>query len=69
MQTIYVVEDEDNIRELVTYALQNADFKVIQFKDGRNLHAHCLKEMPDLIIFRHYAALSRWDQSIRAIKS
>lgn len=50
MQTIYVVEDEDSIRELVTYALQNAGFKVIQFKDGRNLHAHCLKEMPDLII-------------------
>lgn len=50
LQTIYVVEDEDSIRELVAYALQNSGFNVVQLKDGRDLLPLSLQDNPDLII-------------------
>jgi two-component system alkaline phosphatase synthesis response regulator PhoP len=45
---IYTIEDEDNIRELLIYALKNAGFNAVGFSDGRSFFAE--KETPDLIL-------------------
>jgi two-component system alkaline phosphatase synthesis response regulator PhoP len=45
---IYTIEDEDNIRELLLYALKNAGFNAVGFSDGRSFFA--AKELPDLIL-------------------
>jgi len=53
MADIFVVEDEEDIRELVMYALTSAGFKASGFEDGGGFF-DCLekggKEMPDLVI-------------------
>lgn len=50
MQTIYIVEDDDSIRELVTYALQNSGFKVTELVDGDDLLSLCQENQPDLLL-------------------
>lgn len=50
MQTIYIVEDDTNIRELVAYALQNAGYEVKQFPSGQGLLETCHQEVPDMVI-------------------
>ncbi|MFY9282700.1 MAG: response regulator transcription factor [Miniphocaeibacter sp.] len=50
MHNIYVVEDEDNIRDLVVYALNNSGFKAIGLLGYKELKNEILKKKPDLII-------------------
>ena len=50
MKTIYLVEDEDNIRDLVVYALDNSGFKAEGFPDGDLFMEAIKKETPDLIL-------------------
>lgn len=47
---IYIVEDDDNIRELETYALKNSGYEVMEFYDGTNLIEQCMQRRPSLII-------------------
>ncbi len=47
---ILVVDDEPNIRELITDTLTAADFEVLEARDGREALTLSAKEMPDLII-------------------
>lgn len=50
MQTIYIVEDDDPIRELVTYALQNSGFEVVGLMNGDGLLSLCQETQPDLLL-------------------
>lgn len=50
MQKIFIVEDEENIRELISYALKNSGFEIAAFSDGENVVEKVLKELPDLIV-------------------
>ena len=50
MPKIYIVEDDDNIRELVLYALQNADFTVQGFECSRDFDKALETELPDLVL-------------------
>lgn len=50
MKTILVAEDDDNIRELLTYALENSGFQVVAFPDGAQVLDAALKTVPNLII-------------------
>lgn len=50
MRKIYLVEDEDNIRDLVVYALDNSGFKAEGFPDGDLFMEAIKKETPDLIL-------------------
>ncbi|QQK08543.1 response regulator transcription factor [Miniphocaeibacter halophilus] len=50
MYNIYVVEDEDNIRDLVVYALNNSGFKAVGLLGYKELEKELLKKTPDLII-------------------
>ena len=39
MATIYIVEDDVNIREIERYALKNGGFDVVEFERGSDLSA------------------------------
>ena len=50
MQTIFVVEDDDSIREMLLYALSSAGFQARGFSDGSALAAGMAQEAADLLL-------------------
>ena len=50
MALIYLVEDDIDIRELETYALQNSDLEVQSFADSTGLYEAIGKRIPDLVL-------------------
>lgn len=50
MKLIYCVEDDLGIRELITCALNTADFEVKGFEDYQELSLALKKKLPDLIL-------------------
>lgn len=50
MIKIYCVEDEENIRELIVYALKNSGFDVKGFEDSKGLYLGIDESLPDLIL-------------------
>lgn len=50
MQSIIVVEDDENVRELVIYALNNNGFKANGFENSKELYKELNNTLPDLII-------------------
>jgi two-component system alkaline phosphatase synthesis response regulator PhoP len=49
-QTIYVVEDEIHIQQLIKYNLESNGFKVTVFDSGEALLSNCFDKVPDLFI-------------------
>jgi two-component system alkaline phosphatase synthesis response regulator PhoP len=47
---IYIVEDEENIRELVAYTLQNTGFEARGFSNGRDFLEAVRERAPDLAL-------------------
>ena len=47
---IYIVEDDENIRDLESYALKSSGFICECFSDGASFFAACRKELPELIL-------------------
>lgn len=50
MASIFLVEDEDNIRELVYYALKSEGYKVTAFDSSINFWKHIAIDTPSLIL-------------------
>lgn len=50
MPVIYIVEDDLDIREMESYALQNSGFQTRAFTLGKEMFAAIEKELPDLIL-------------------
>lgn len=50
MPLIYCVEDDENIRELVGYALRSQDFEVETFADSKEFWPALEKRMPALLL-------------------
>lgn len=50
MPLIYCVEDDENIRELVGYALRSQDFEVETFADSREFWPALENRMPALLL-------------------
>ncbi|MCL1790854.1 MAG: response regulator transcription factor [Peptococcaceae bacterium] len=50
MVSVFVVEDDDSIREMLVYALNSAGFQVRGFADGFDFEAALLQEAPDLVL-------------------
>lgn len=50
MQKIYIVEDDDNIRELVSYALTSADYEAHSFESGESFNKALKTLLPDLVL-------------------
>jgi two-component system alkaline phosphatase synthesis response regulator PhoP len=49
-EMIYYVEDDQNIRELACYALEQAGFETVGFADAGGFIAACKKRRPSLIL-------------------
>lgn len=49
-QRIYAVDDEEAIRELYRYALEDAGFEAVCFPDGQSLLDAVQKQRPDLVL-------------------
>ena len=47
---IYYVEDDTSIRELVLYALKNAEFQVMGFENAASFYKRMKEQQPDLIL-------------------
>lgn len=50
MALIYCVEDDENIRELVGYALRSQDFEVETFADGKDFWKAVQQRVPALVL-------------------
>jgi len=50
MHKILIIEDEANIRELISYNLINNNYKVLEAEDGLQGLETAIKEKPDLIL-------------------
>ena len=50
MRTIYTVEDDIGIREVITYALRSAGYDVEGFDNGDDVIAAMSRKLPDLIL-------------------
>lgn len=50
MATIYLVEDEANIRELVVYTLTASGYEALGFADAPAFYAQLEKQTPDLVL-------------------
>jgi two-component system alkaline phosphatase synthesis response regulator PhoP len=50
LKQIFIVEDDDNIREIVAYALSSAEFQTEGFSDGASFFDAVVKERPALVI-------------------
>ena len=50
MNKIFCVEDDPNIRELISYTLTSSDFDVESFENGALFFERIQKEMPDLVL-------------------
>ncbi len=50
MQTIYCVEDDESIRELIMYALNASGFQALGFEDGKGFFTVLQKEQPSLAL-------------------
>lgn len=50
MALIYILEDDESIRELVIYALKNSHFEAEGFEEGDEFFKQCSIAKPDLIL-------------------
>ena len=50
MSLIYIVEDDENIREIESFALKNSGHNILEFENARYLYKKLLDNIPDLII-------------------
>ena len=50
MATIYIVEDDQNIREIETFALRNSSYTVIDFECAKDFYKKLDEKVPNLII-------------------
>jgi two-component system alkaline phosphatase synthesis response regulator PhoP len=50
MSRVFIVEDDENIRELVLYALKSSGFEVFGFEKGSDFFRRLKTELPHLII-------------------
>ncbi len=47
---IYIVEDDENIREMESYALKNSGYETMEFGDGQSFFKKCETQLPKLVI-------------------
>lgn len=50
MATIYIVEDDQNIREIETFALKNSGYTTVDFRCAKDFYKHLDEKVPDCII-------------------
>ena len=68
-QSIALVDDEKNIRELIGYALRKEGYKVITYVDGEEAWGVFQKNLPDLVILDILMPRMDWLELFRKIRS
>lgn len=48
--TVYIIEDDLDIREMESYALRNSGFEVQAFDDSAAFYAACSQALPDIVL-------------------
>ncbi len=56
MATIYIVEDDVNIREIERYALKNSGYQVEEFECGADLFQAVREQSPGSDLIRYHAS-------------
>ncbi|MBQ1271130.1 MAG: response regulator transcription factor [Clostridia bacterium] len=47
---IYIVEDDDNIRQMEAYALKGSGFETMEFVSGSEFFTQCEKQVPKMVL-------------------
>ena len=47
---IYLVEDDENIRQMESYALKNSGYSICEFGEGKSFFTACEEALPKLVI-------------------
>ena len=50
MALIYIVEDDESIREIETFALKNAGYQVLGFERAKEFYKKLEDVLPDLVL-------------------
>lgn len=50
MATIYIIEDDQNIREIETFALKNSGYNVFDFENAKEFYKKLEDKLPNLIV-------------------
>ena len=50
MPKVYIVEDDENIRGIVSYALQTAGFELTEFENGEEFLSAIEKDLPSIVL-------------------
>ena len=50
MTTIYIIEDDQNIREIETFALKNSGYEVIDFERAKDFYKEIDKKIPEIYL-------------------
>lgn len=50
VRKVYIVEDDDSIRDMIVYALSSAGFQAVGFMDGRSFSIGLQEEAPSLVL-------------------
>ena len=50
MALIYIVEDDESIREIEEFALKNSGHKVLGFPDAKSFYKQMTEVIPDLVL-------------------
>jgi len=65
---ILVAEDERDIRDLIVFTLQIADFKVVEVPNGEEAVKKALEVKPDLILMDVRMPKMTWFEACKALK-
>jgi two-component system alkaline phosphatase synthesis response regulator PhoP len=50
MSKVYIIEDDEDIREIVVYALSSAGFDAVGFETGKEFFASLAEDVPSLVL-------------------
>ncbi|MCH6269626.1 response regulator [Neobacillus citreus] len=71
MKHVFVVDDEQNIRDILQKYIENEGYKVTLFSDGRQVYEEMLRLKPDLLVIDimmpHLAGLELCKKSVLSV--
>lgn len=66
--TIAVVEDDENLRFLVSHRLQSENYNVIQAKDGEEAEKMIVEQQPDIVLLDWMLPHKEGDEVIQSVR-